>query len=148
MTCPVKPISGCPPTTSNPAIVLLAARSATIAVEYVAAARHFPVKKSDREHDRVRTVFQVPWPSSLEKMSPATTLDSTGKPAIPANPNVTNGMANPETWIQRPNRVSPGNDDCRAHEHRECERPDEADGCREPREELRSDLHQLHPVDG
>ena len=71
-----------------------------------------PTNTSPREHDRVSTVFHVEWRSSLAKMSPATTLAINGKPAIPAKPSSTNGMANPEECTHRPNSESAGTDDC------------------------------------
>ena len=52
------------------------------------------------------------WRSSLAKMSPATTLAINGKPAIPAKPRSTNGIANPEDCTHRPKSESAGTDDC------------------------------------
>src|SRR2546430_10256127 len=108
---PERSTSGCRPTMTTPASVLLTERSATIVVEYVSAARVLPRKTSPREHDRVRTVFQVDCRSSLAKMSPATTLAINGNPAMPAKPSTTNGIANPDEWTHRPNSESAGTED-------------------------------------
>src|SRR4051812_34228017 len=94
-----------------PAIVLLRPSSATITTENVIAASVLPTKIWPREHDRVSTVFHVDWRSSLAKMSPATTLAIRGKPAIPAKPSSTNGVAKPEDCTHRPNSQSAGTDD-------------------------------------
>ena len=110
-----------------PATVLLTASRATIAMENVIAASVLPTKTSPREHERVRTVFHVDWRSSLAKMSPATTLAINGKPAIPANPRSTNGIANPDEWTHRPKSESAGTDDCVLMKKRERERGDQAD---------------------
>ena len=109
---PERPIKGSVPTTAMPATVLHTASRATIAVEYVKAANVFPQKTSPREHERVSTVFHVACRSSLAKMSPATTLASSGNPAIPANPSTTSGIANPDEWTHRPKSESAGTDDC------------------------------------
>ena len=69
-----------------PATVLHTASSATIAVEYVKAANVLPQKTSPREHERVSTVFHVACRSSLAKMSPATTLASSGNRRDPGEP--------------------------------------------------------------
>src|SRR5205814_9629627 len=60
------------------------------------------------EQDRVSTVFHVECPSSLAKMSPATTAVNSGNPTIPPNTRTTNGMARPEEWTHLPKSASAG----------------------------------------
>ncbi len=57
---PDRPMSGWWPTRNTPAARLLTASRHTVSTAKVAAANSFPMKRSLRRHDRVRTIFQVP----------------------------------------------------------------------------------------
>ena len=106
--CPPRPTSGCPPTSSSPAATLDTAVRASRPSEKVIAASTLPANSCSRVHDRVSTVFQVPYRSSEENMSPASTPATSGKPQLPAKPRTTRATAKPEPWTQIPNSASAG----------------------------------------
>ena len=107
-TVPLRLTSGCAPTSSTPAARLDSVRSASSPSANVATASTLPANTCRRVHDRVSTVFQVPWRSSAANRSPASTPAISGRPQAPANPSTTSARANPDEWTQTPYSESVG----------------------------------------
>jgi len=105
---PPRPTSVWLPTSTNPATRLETAVTASRPVANVTAARTFPMNTCSRVQDRVSTVFHVPWRSSDENRSLASTPATNGNPQLPAKLSTTSEIAKPELCTQIPNRVSAG----------------------------------------
>ena len=105
---PVRPTSGSEPTRMTPESRLLSASTATTSAAYRNVASVFPRNTSARVTERVRTVFQVSWRSSLENTSPARMPATSGSPNVVAKLRIVSEVANPVVRAQRPNRVSAG----------------------------------------
>src|SRR5215212_4141795 len=83
--------SGAVPTSATPASNALSASVATATIVHVNAARTLPQKTAARPTDRVSTVLSVPWLSSDEKRSPATSAASSGRIHAAENASVVIG---------------------------------------------------------
>src|SRR5215471_14621359 len=105
---PDRPTSGPDPMISRPAAMLLTARTPNASSENPSAAATLPANTSERAHERVSSVFHVPYRSSAENTSPPTMLVNAGSTHNAANPRTTSGSANPDSFTERPNSVSSG----------------------------------------
>ncbi len=141
-TVPESPTSGFEPLPRSPAAMLATVSRRASPIARIAAASALPAKSSKRLRDRVSAVFQVPWRSSAEKRSPATSPARTGKPQEPAKPRMTSGIAKPDGGPsgRRSCRRAPqaGRED-----RDERERAEEADGGGDPGRRLGAELDEL-----
>ncbi len=74
----------------------------------LSAASSLATKICQRSVERVRIVFSVPWLSSDDTMSPATSDVMSGNSQTELNSRPTSGTASPVSLTKRPNGTSSG----------------------------------------